>query len=65
VERRSQQDDSPPRICDPKLLVIIAWKPALAAAAINDSPALTMPSPPEPAIPITRSSLMDASVLGV
>jgi len=39
-------DDSPPRICEPKLFVIITWYPSRAAAAVRDSPADTMPSPP-------------------
>src|SRR5262249_54370135 len=42
----------------PKLLVIRAWKPCADAAARSDSPALTTPSPPEPASPTTRSSII-------
>src|SRR5262249_52414182 len=58
VERRTRQEDSPPRICEPKLLVIRAWNPCADAAARSDSPALTTPSPPEPASPTTRSSII-------
>jgi len=60
VATRTRHEDSPPRIWEPKLLVMIAWYPSAAAAAINDSPAETMPSPPEPAMPNTRSVLIAA-----
>jgi hypothetical protein len=58
VEIRTRHEDSPPRICGPKLFVRIALKPSSAAAVIIASPAETIPSPPAPAMPTTRSLLM-------
>ena len=62
VDSRTRHEDSPPRIWGPKLFVSSALQPSSAAAVIIASPAETMPSPPEPAMPITRSLLMRFSL---
>ena len=47
-----RHDDSPPRICEPKLLVMHArGSPRPRPRRSSDSPAETMPSPPDPAMP--------------
>jgi hypothetical protein len=58
VDSLTRHEDSPPRICGPKLFVSSALQPSSAAAVMIASPADTMPSPPEPAMPITRSLLI-------
>ena len=60
VDTRNRKLDSPPRIWGPKLFVRMPWYPSSAAAVSRDSPADTMPSPPEPAMPMIRSLFIRA-----